>query len=207
MRNGYRTVSERILGVSIDRGGHPYVILSSQNRQKTRKVHDLVAEAFLPDYLKGRASGKFVCHRDGRPDNNLVSNLKMATCRQNHEDMRSHGSVGKGSGNPRAKLTLEDVLQIRKEYPTVRAALLADRYGVSRTQVFSILKRTSWNPEIWVRDADAQDTEFRRSGSNQKSIHRMFKKTFKELSLLDPQNESLSRLKRRLTDQKRKLAA
>lgn len=75
--------NSRILKPVLRKSGHLQVSLSG----KTRKVHQLVAVAFLgpcPD-------GMEICHKDGNPANNHASNLKYGTRADNARDRVDHG--------------------------------------------------------------------------------------------------------------------
>jgi len=68
--------------------GYLSVSLSSGNKHQIRKVHRLVAFAFLGDPVPGQE----VCHNDGDPSNNVVSNLRWDTSSENRYDSVSHGT-------------------------------------------------------------------------------------------------------------------
>lgn len=68
-------------------GGHLKVTLSRGGAAATRKVHQLVLEAFVgpcPDGLE-------VCHGDGDPQNNRLPNLRYDTHAANTSDRVEHG--------------------------------------------------------------------------------------------------------------------
>lgn len=70
-------------------GRYPRVSLRREGRYVTRTVHRLVAIAFLGDRS---AEGFEVCHIDGDPRNNLVSNLRWDTHASNMSDQIAHGT-------------------------------------------------------------------------------------------------------------------
>lgn len=59
--------------------GHRYVVLSSLGHTMKYFVHRLVAEHFMDGY----SPGKVVDHIDRDPSNNIVSNLRWVTQREN----------------------------------------------------------------------------------------------------------------------------
>ena len=62
-----------------DTKGYLFVNLSKENKQKTARVHRLVAQAFIP-----KIDGKdYIDHIDGSRDNNNVSNLRWCTHKEN----------------------------------------------------------------------------------------------------------------------------
>lgn len=78
-KNPYIT-KERILKPGINTKGY-YVVVLCNGNQKTRKVHQLVAEAFLNHVPCGMKL--VVDHKDGNKLNNEESNLQILTNRQN----------------------------------------------------------------------------------------------------------------------------
>ena len=108
-------------------------------------------------HLRGLGTGKYVMSRLG-PDIGPYSpeNVIIQTCGENSRE----GNLGKpissrsrksmsirntGTGNPKAKLTEQDVLTIRKlvsDGSTYQAA--ANAYGVDKTTIYDIVKRRSW---------------------------------------------------------------
>ena len=70
---------ERILKPVIDRHGYLLVSLWKNNKQKTYKVHRLVAEAFIPNPYNLPQ----VNHKDENPLNNNVNNLEWCNSKYN----------------------------------------------------------------------------------------------------------------------------
>lgn len=66
--------------------GHMQV--SCEKRSVNRKVHRLVAEAFLG------SSDKMVCHKNGDPADNRIENLYYGTTSDNLRDAVRHGTHG-----------------------------------------------------------------------------------------------------------------
>lgn len=78
-RRGIYISKERILKLSKDGSGYPLVKLYKDGIGKQKKVHRLVAEAFIIN----TENKKEVNHEDGVKDNNIVSNLSWATGSEN----------------------------------------------------------------------------------------------------------------------------
>lgn len=104
-------------------------------------VHQLLLEAFV-----GSCPGGMECrHLDGDPTNNQQVNLCWGTRLENAEDARRHGTMLIGSKANGAKLNEADIPEIRRlaaeglSQPTI-----AERFGVSRTAIESILIGRSW---------------------------------------------------------------
>ena len=125
--------------------GYKVVVLYSPGTTKrhTRTVHRLVALAFIPnpDNLSD------VAHRDGKPANNAVGNLRWSTHADNQNDMRKHGTMQDGEKSCTAKLSAEQVLEIRQRAAaTGRGAgiVLAKEFGVSRAQISRLIRNRRW---------------------------------------------------------------
>lgn len=69
-----------------DKYGHQVVDLYRNGKRTHRYVHQLVAEAFIPN----RYRYPEVCHIDGDPLNNDVSNLRWGTHLDNMRDAQKH---------------------------------------------------------------------------------------------------------------------
>lgn len=108
-------------------------------------VHTLVALAFLgsrpsPDHE--------VAHGDGVRTNNAVSNLRWATAMENSHDRFAHETMALGTDVHCAKLTDEQVREIRKRHvPRSRkhgAKALSRQYGVSHFAIHRIVTGKGW---------------------------------------------------------------
>ena len=116
------------------------VTLCLQGICKTRKVHHLVAEAFIGP----RPDGLWCLHKDDNRANNTAENLYWGTPKQNAADCNHNGNRRNrtGSSNTQAKLTEKEVREIRALISTHSHA--AKVYGVSVSQVSAIRNRTKW---------------------------------------------------------------
>lgn len=137
---------EKIRSVSLTQDGYVKIRLIHQGRDRTARVHRLVAEAFIlnPD------NKDTVNHIDGNKQNNEVTNLEWA---DRAEQMQHAYCLGLktskvGSLNPNAKLTDEQVREIRnayvpysKEFGTVA---LAEKYGVTNRVIGLIVKNKAY---------------------------------------------------------------
>jgi hypothetical protein len=105
-------------------------------------VHRLVLEAFIGL----RPEGLECCHADGVRTNNRLENLRWDTHASNIADMRRHGTDPSGERHGMAKLTEQDVREIRRRYETgaVSQASLALEFGVTQTCVGNAVRRVTW---------------------------------------------------------------
>jgi len=98
------------------RGGYPAVKIRVAGESKTVCVHRLVLETFVGP----KPDGQEACHINGDPTDNRVENLYWGSRSQNMQDMSRHGTHAKirmpGESHPQAKLTEEDVRQIRARH-------------------------------------------------------------------------------------------
>lgn len=82
-----RTCPGVVLKPAVRPDGHIQVNLSRGGEYRTRRVHQLVMEAFAGP----RPDGMEVCHNDGDPTNNHLFNLRYDTQSENARDVVRHG--------------------------------------------------------------------------------------------------------------------
>lgn len=151
--NGTRSVMGkkwRLMRTGPDDAGRPKVGLMRDGRQWNRRVCRLVAEAFLGPCPEGLEC----CHNDGNPANNAVGNLRWDTHKANAADTVAHGTSQRGTRHVLAKLTEEQVREIRRTYtpghPVYGGTALAKKFGVYKTLITKVVKRRAW---AWLPDA------------------------------------------------------
>ena len=78
-RWGFTKISEKILNPIPDKDGYLIVTLCKNGKQKTKKIHRLVAEAFIPN------PDNLPCinHKDENKQNNEIDNLEFCTYKYN----------------------------------------------------------------------------------------------------------------------------
>lgn len=128
--------------ISLTRDGYEKVRLNCGGVDVTRRIHRLVAEAFIPN----PDNKPTVNHIDGNKRNNNVSNLEWANrheqlCHAYNHNLKSPEA---GVKNANAKLSAEQVREIRrdyvrqsKEYGTVA---LSKKYGVTNRVIGLIVR-------------------------------------------------------------------
>lgn len=104
------------------------------------KVHRYSAELAGMDIV-----GKFVLHSCDNPPCVNPSHLRPGTNSENVRDMVSRHRHGFGHRNGNAKLTEDDVVEIRRRVAAgeLHRVVAAD-YGVARTRVTTIVGRKDW---------------------------------------------------------------
>jgi len=137
---GYKAL--RVLVGSKDSSGYPQVLLRKDNKTHSKKVHRLVAEAFLGPIPEGMQ----VNHKDRNRANANVENLEYVTPQGNtihgylFQDRRD--AVPKGEGHPNRVLNDEAVRDIRSRRMTIVAA--SKVYSVSATTIKHIRMGRAW---------------------------------------------------------------
>ena len=125
------------------KAGYLVVSLSSGFRnRRTYFIHRLVAHAFIGT----RPEGLECCHGDGNSRNNHIENLRYDTHKNNGADSSRHGVMPHGEQHRDAKLSEQDVREIRfKHLPRkYTREMLAQEYGVSYSTVHHILGGRTW---------------------------------------------------------------
>lgn len=117
-----------------------YMIVNIE--KKPRKVHALILESFVGP----RPEKHDACHNDGNRLNNVLTNLRWATRKENMADARAHGTDCHGERHPFARLTWATVREIRKLWwnNSFTQQQIADCVGATKSQVGDITRNTSW---------------------------------------------------------------
>lgn len=133
--------SPRILAHYPDKDGYLRVVLMVDGRRVNRTVASLVAQEFIGP----RPEGQEVRHWNGVRTDNRLGNLSYGTSRENKEDARRHGTLPVGEQNGRARLTREQVMDMR-----VRVAggepqsTFVKLYGVSSATISYAVRCETW---------------------------------------------------------------
>ena len=90
-KKGTRTVKGKVRAPQYNPKGYMIVVLSKSNRLKTFTVHQLVAEAFLPNFQKGTE----INHKDGNKANPRLTNLEVSNPSHNQLHAVREGLVPK----------------------------------------------------------------------------------------------------------------
>jgi hypothetical protein len=153
IRDGRNKIAGKILKPRLDEKGYVNVDLSINNIHRRKRVHRLVAEAFIenPSCLPQ------VNHKDFNKQNNNVDNLEWLTNDANslhfwsNDFSQSTRRSRQYERNGRAKLVWNDVNLIRKLYKeySIKRKTLACIFDMSISQIKAIISNRQWKmPEV-----------------------------------------------------------
>lgn len=124
--------------------GYPMVHLCKDGRKRMHEVHRLVALAWLGPPPTPKST---VNHIDGAKPNNFARNLEWVSIQRNIAHAIEIGLHGdpRGATNPKAKLTEEQVREIRAR-PGGYGAIprIATEFGVAILCISRIRRRVTW---------------------------------------------------------------
>jgi hypothetical protein len=86
---------------TIPGAGYQRVTLSRPGEPRRERKYATIHQLVMLTFVGPRPEGLEVCHWDGDPANNQLSNLRYGTRSANREDARRHGTLG---GGPRLHL-------------------------------------------------------------------------------------------------------
>ncbi len=128
-----------------DKHGYLMVCLCKNSIPYTKRIHSLVANHLVPN----PNDSPVVNHLNGIKTDNKVENLEWVTAAQNQQHSFRMGlqKMGKGSENPNAILTLEQVKEIRRLYVPTKYSQrrLAKEFNVSRSCIDDIVTNRNWS--------------------------------------------------------------
>jgi hypothetical protein len=124
--------------------GYLCVTLCEFYNKEYRRVHRLVAEAFLPN-PKNKPE---INHKDGNKENNRVDNLEWVTCSENMKHRRNKLGINlSGSKNGSAKLTEHEVRIIK--YSNLPFRKLSKIFNIHESHVYRIKQGFKWSHIRW----------------------------------------------------------
>lgn len=143
------TAGSRLRGFIDADGYRRYALTNAEGKKEPVADYRLVAEAFIGPPPTDRHE---VAHKNGSRVCAHYSELRWATRLENHQDTFVHGTTpGVGERNPKAKLSEQDVLRLRREYRAIKnrqsaktVSDLANEFGLHLATVSSIARGKSW---------------------------------------------------------------
>lgn len=100
--------------------------------------------AYAHRVLMNALKGEVVLHTCDNPKCVNKDHLRKGTAADNSRDMVEKNRQASGKQCARAKYTEQDILAIRKLKGTLSSRLVAEKFGMSKTNVLDI-----WNNKIW----------------------------------------------------------
>jgi hypothetical protein len=141
-RRNYAKAPEtpRELSQKTDRYGYKVVRLYNKEDSKYLTVHTLV----LTSFTRAKKEGEVCRHLDGNRQNNWLGNLRWGSPKENSQDAKSHGTLMKGGGVNTARLTEEQVLQIRGQIDICFSSLSRE-FGVTPSTIRNAYLGITWS--------------------------------------------------------------
>lgn len=129
----------RILKQNIGSGtGYLYISMVKDGKSNNYTAHRLICECF-----HGPSMGRHTNHKNGIKTDNRAVNLEWSTVSENRlHAFRTGLQSARGDHNSQAKLTAEQVLEIRNHKG--RKMDMVEKFGISAPTVCDIQKRRSW---------------------------------------------------------------
>jgi NUMOD4 motif/HNH endonuclease len=138
LNGGTRLVKGQIANLQLKKNGYLQVAVRTPGKRKWFLVHRLVAQAFIPN-LEGLPQ---VNHIDANKQNNNASNLEWTNAAENQNHAVKFGLTSNEEDHYKAKLTREQVLEIR-EMSGLHIDI-AEKFGVNRSTVTCIKAKKTW---------------------------------------------------------------
>lgn len=156
-RNG-KPIAERILKTPLNSQKRRLVSLYKNQKSKSFHPYNLVASAFMGV----KPYGYIVCHKNGDRTDDRLANLYYGTHKQNTNDRIAHNTMFYGDRVHNAKLTNEQVNEVRSRYKfrckNNGTMALAKIYGVSPSTISAVMSGQNWSSIQHERQHQAEDT-------------------------------------------------
>lgn len=140
------TKTGRILKTGVFEEGYEQVRFFVDGDKPTKKVHRLVAEAFIPNPL----NLPFVNHINSIRHDNRIENLEWCTAQHNVQHSYDSGSNSNaGENHPKAILNWEIVYEMRKLHSEGETySSISEKFGVKYDTAWKAIKGKNWKEEV-----------------------------------------------------------
>lgn len=136
-KNGVeKPITEKVVGTSL--GPYGYKRAHLKPGKNLVKVHTLILITFIGPRLPGFEC----CHNNGNKIDNRLENLRWDTSSANEKDKAIHG--GLSYVPPGAKLSVENVLWIRRNKKRANNKITAKQFGVAENTISRIHAGETW---------------------------------------------------------------
>lgn len=136
-RPGYKV---RVLRQQLNKCGYAYIYIKRDGRTTNFRVAGLVCAAFHGD----RPGGLVCSHIDGDKTNDTPENLCWETQSDNLKRKKAHDTHTYGESHSQAKLTEDQVRDIRSLEGLMDQYEIAKKFGVAQATIWHILHRKTW---------------------------------------------------------------
>jgi HNH endonuclease len=133
----------RKMSPSPDKDGYLKLILCRDDRTKRYvRLHDIILEVFVGPCPAGMVGA----HENGVRNDCRLSNLRWDTQKNNIADKWKHGTYQIGEKASNARLTAEQVREIRRRWAAggITQVALGKEYGVANVTICAIVTRRIW---------------------------------------------------------------
>ncbi len=132
---------DKIMKPYLSHDGYLTILLTDGSRKYRTNVHRIMLLAFTDK----DCSHLCAAHKNGKKRDNRLPNLYWATNARNNRDKMKHGNMVVGEKHHAAKLTTEDVLEIRRGISIgITYREIGARFGISGPTIWAIKVGKTW---------------------------------------------------------------
>ncbi len=137
----FKRENPRILKTSLCNMGYSMVGLSMNGKTKSKRVHRIVAETFIPN-PEGKPN---INHINGIKTDNRIENLEWCTQKENIRHAVETGLyIATGENNGMCKITKADAREIKYGHQGMKQKDIAEIYGIHQSHVCRIRLGKLW---------------------------------------------------------------